>query len=146
MHMPPKPSSKSYVVGWTTDDPELLDQQLRKASEDVDGVLGDYAIEEDGVYVGLKLDPTELDYVERNALMRATCAQAEYRISMGRLLTRPAYLSTSGPEFSTTGRPPIVGPKAMRELSGSGLLRNVIALGARRRVPSWYGFSHNVDD
>lgn len=138
---------EAYVEGWATDDTAALDRLLRRASEDIDEYLGDYVLEEEGDYAGLKLDPTELTYAEARALERATCAQAEYRFEMGEeFFVRPQFRSTSGPEFSTDGKPPIVAPKARRELAGSGLVRNSISLGARRREPSWLGFSHNVGD
>lgn len=59
-----------------------------------------------------------------DALRRATCAQAEYRDQMGEdFYIRAQYASVTGPEFTTTGRLPLIGPKVRRELNGSGLIQ-----------------------
>lgn len=138
---------EAYVVGWTTDDPAALGKMLEQASADLDQILGDYDLNEDGDFAGLKLDREELDYTEDRAISRACCAQTEYRFHMGEeFFIRPQFSSTTGPEFSTSGRPPTVAPKAMRELAGTGLLRNTVALGGARRQPSWLGFARNISD
>lgn len=73
---------------------------------------------------GLKFDPiTRLTAVQRDALKRATCAQAEYRAQMGeRFFIEAQYSRVSGPDFSQQGTLPRIGPKVYAELQGFGLL------------------------
>src|SRR6476661_3140803 len=91
---------------------------------------------------GLKFIPDELEDDDREALKRATCAQAEYRVEMGpAFFRRPRFDKTSGPDFETEGQAPIVGPAAMRELTYSRLLRLTTATGDRRHpadLPPWH--------
>jgi hypothetical protein len=117
------------------------------AQEDLDVVLGDYDRYTSGDAIGRKLDPSlDLIYPEARALMRATAAQCLYRIEMGpEFFSRPKFDSTSGPEFGTQGPAPHVSPMAMRELSGSGLLRNTTSISRGRRAPSWLAFTHNLE-
>jgi hypothetical protein len=73
---------------------------------------------------GLKFDPlSQLTSVQALALKRATCAQAEYRFEMGEeFFVQAQYGQVSGPDFSQTGKLPRVGPTAVQELQGYGLL------------------------
>lgn len=134
-----------YVEGWVTDDPTALERLLRRASEDVDSVLGAHAIVESGTYAGRKIDPTTLTYSDARALRRATCAQAEYRHTLGeRQFARPILRGVSGPDFSHESAIPHIAPKTWRELSGSDVLRNVVSSGrAASGRPPWFGFSYN---
>lgn len=79
---------------------------------------------------GLKLNPYLLDGRDTQVLSNATCAQAEYRVEMGEQFFRRAqWASVSGPEFRTTGKLPLIGPKVKAEFSGSDLIQR----GARAR-------------
>lgn len=118
------------------------------AQEDIDVILGDYDLYTSGDAIGRKLNPaTDLIYDEARRLRRATAAQCLYRIEMTpEFFLRPKFDQTSGPEFGTQGAAPHVAPMAMRELAGSGLLRNTTSIGRHRRSPAWLSFTHNIDD
>jgi hypothetical protein len=90
---------------------------------------------------GRKVDPTWLLPYQIRALVRATCAQAEYRNQMGtNFFVREQFDSVSGPVFNTKGKLPIIGPKVRRELSQSGLLMTgARASPGRSRRPSGIG-------
>lgn len=73
---------------------------------------------------GLKYDPATLEAWKRAALSRAVCAQAEYRLVMGEeFFIKAQHENVRGPDFSTSGRLPEIGPKVDRELAGTGLQR-----------------------
>lgn len=72
---------------------------------------------------GTRLDVWMLQPSQVTALRRATCAQAEYRDQMGEdFFIKAQWQSVSGPEFTTQGKLPFLGPKVFRELNGSGLI------------------------
>lgn len=126
--------------------PTALDRLIERAQLDIDSLLGPWTIIESGTYAGLKLDVTTLDYAQRAALARATVQQVLYRLEMGeQFFVRPQFDSVSGPEFSTEGAAPRVGPAARQELSGLGLIRKSFGVGASRPVPSWLDFSYNIE-
>jgi hypothetical protein len=140
---------EAFVEGWVTTDAAALDRLLERASDDVDSILGAYDVIETGTYAGRKIDPTDdaIGYADGRALVRATCAQAEYRNAIGeRQLARPLLHGVGGPDFSHTNPVPHIGPKTWRELSGSDLLRNRISIGRQATRPPWYGFSYNDPD
>jgi hypothetical protein len=111
---------EDYSDGWVTTDPAGLEKVLQAAERDIGRVLGYQGLLADDQV--LKLVPAELTARQRDALARATCAQAEYRIEKGPAFFRQAqYASVSGPQFSTQGRLPRIGPKVPEELAGSGL-------------------------
>lgn len=92
----------------------LLDQ----AQEDVDRAVGAFP----KLASGLVFDPTLLAAAQQDALRRATCAAAEYRlatedeaIGASEFLSGPVTLAWRGP------RPP--GPKVLEALAGHGLFR-----------------------
>jgi hypothetical protein len=63
--------------------------------------------------------------VQIRALKNATCAQTFYRIQNGEdwaLGGGDQYQSVAGPDFTTTGKRPIVSPRVKTELLGSGLV------------------------
>lgn len=137
---------EEFVEGWTTDDAAALDRLLERASNDVDQILGDYVLNETGDFAGLKLDKDDLDYTETRAITRATCAQAHYRFTMGEdFFINPRYRETTGPEFGTNGTPPRVSSAAVRELAGTGLLRNMTSFGRHMLSPEWADFTHNLN-
>jgi hypothetical protein len=73
---------------------------------------------------GTRWDIWQLQPAQVAQLRRACCAQAEYRDQMGEdFFTKAQWQSVSGPEFSTQGKLPIIGPKVHRELAGSGLVQ-----------------------
>lgn len=79
---------------------------------------------------GLRVNPYQLPADYADALRDATCAQAEYRNTMGEdFFVRAQFTSVSGPEFRTQGRLPVIGPKVMQELQGTDLVQR----GARAR-------------
>lgn len=82
---------EAYVEGWVTDNPAVLERELERASRDVDVALGPGGRYTTGPYAGFKLDPTRLVVWAREALARATSAQALHRI-------RTAAPSTDAPE------------------------------------------------
>lgn len=107
---------EAYSIGWTTTDPVALEKILEQAERDVDRVLGNMG-DRPAAQV-LKVVPSELDARDRDALMRATCAQAEYIIQMGPAFFRQGqHQSVSGPKFATTGQLPRIGPRVKEELS-----------------------------
>lgn len=121
--------------------PSPMEKLIERAQGDIDSILGDHDLNESGTAAGLKLDPSTLDYGEDRALTRATCAQALYRLEMGEeFFHRPV---SDGEGFAAP--PPMVGPMAMRELAGSGLLRNTTSVARRPSVPPWASFARNIE-
>jgi hypothetical protein len=126
---------EAYVEGWETTNPAALDRLLERASRDIDQALGPRAVYTAGTYTGWKLDPTVLQSWEREALARATCAQAEYRFETGErdLVTGEGGDSVSGPDFSITrpatmgGGRPRYGAKVAGELDAIAHLRVLTA-------------------
>lgn len=122
---------EGYVEGWVTDNVATLGRLLERASRDIDTVLGPIPILTAGAYAGWKLDPTQLADFERQALARATCAQAEHRFrnpssfdSSSRRMKR-----VKGPDFekeyadadaASTG---FLSPQVRRELAPIAHLR-----------------------
>lgn len=79
---------------------------------------------------GLRVNPYQLPATYSDALRNATCAQVEYRYTMGEdFFVRAQWNSVSGPEFKTTGKLPRIGPKVLQELQGTDLIQR----GARAR-------------
>lgn len=79
---------------------------------------------------GLRINPYQIPADYADALKAAVCAQAEYRDQMGpQFFARAQWQSVQGPEFKTTGKLPLIGPRVMRELSGT----DIIQRGARAR-------------
>jgi len=110
---------ESYIEGWTTTDSAALDRLLDRASRDIDNLLGDYGDREPTT--DLKLDPSALTVHQAYALRRATCAQAEYRFTMGEgFFVEDQYSFTAGPDFQRRGSLARIGPKVLPELADSG--------------------------
>lgn len=88
---------------------------------------------------GTRFDIWALNPAQVAQLRNATCAQAEYRDRMGEdFYIKAQWDSVTGPEFRTTGRLPLIGPKAQRELQGSGLIQ----YSARARITTRAGRSY----
>jgi hypothetical protein len=98
-----------------------LQKALDRAERDVDQALAEPPARQSS---GLKYDPAKLTPAwAEGPLNRATCAQAEYRLTMGEeFFIRPQHDTVRGPDFATSGQLPYLAPKAARELSGTGLL------------------------
>lgn len=79
---------------------------------------------------GLRINPYLIPADYADLLKSAVCAQAEYRDQMGpRFFSQAQFTRVDGPEFRTRGKLPLIGPKVMRELSGTDLIQR----GARAR-------------
>jgi len=73
---------------------------------------------------GRRFDPDALSSSESLALRRATCAQAQYRYVMGTdFFVRGQYTKVTGPDYTTEGTLPHIGPAVRRELAATGLAR-----------------------
>lgn len=134
-----------YIEGLTIDDNDVFDRLIERAERDVDNAVGAVPLDPD---TGLKFVPARLTSGDARTLMRATCAQVEYRLTMGEdFFIRPQYGKTKGPEFETEGALPIVGPKTWRELEGSGLLKLTTSWAASGgSAPPWSDFAYNIND
>lgn len=126
---------EAYVEGWETGDPEVLKRLLHRASLDVDRYVGPaWSVEDNGLRFGdpAGANPKKLSSAQVEALTRATCAAAEYRLAMGEeWFVTDQHESVGGPDFSTVGRLSRTGPKMREELRYSGLKR---AVGGRLRA------------
>lgn len=134
-----------YVEGGSgVELPAALDALIERAERDVDRIVGARAVDD---ATGLKFVPATLTTGERDDLMRATAAQVEYRASMGEdFFVREQFERVTGPEFSTEGTLPRIGPKVWEELAGSGLLKLTTSWGGSGSSPPWASFAYNVGD
>lgn len=123
---------EAYVEGWQTIDVAALERLLRRAERDIDYLLGPGVPLE----TGLRLDPTTLTAWERNALSRATCAQAEWRYTVTEPVLAgespgPELKAIKGPDFTKeyavqgSPAPARFGPKVRQELTAIAHLRNL---------------------
>lgn len=130
---------KDYVTDRLALDDTTITNRLLEAERDIDLVVGPIPVD---METGLKFIPADLEDDDAAALVRATCAQAEYRVEMGpAFFRRPQFNKTKGPDYETEGQAPIVGPAAMRELTYSRLLRLTASIGDRRPagdLPPWH--------
>jgi hypothetical protein len=130
---------KDFVLDRLDLDDTTITNRLLEAERDLDLVVGPIPVD---MTTGLKFIPDDLEDDDAAALVRATCAQAEYRVEMGpSFFRRPQFNKTKGPDYETEGQAPIVGPAAMRELTYSRLLRLTTATGSRRSeadLPPWH--------
>lgn len=109
---------------------QLADYIGRAAPADAERILGFAERDVDRLIrlrgrrtaAGLKINPAALTSHQAGALSRATCAQAEYRIAKGpEFFIHAQHSRVSGPDFTTEGRLPYIGPKVYQELSGTGM-------------------------
>lgn len=146
-----------YVEGWSTDDDEALERLLTRASRDIDSFAGRRRVQSDTGFKFItafpasgETDPTYLDEFETwqvDALKRATCAQAEYRLAQGEdFMVNAQPDGISGPDISTSGRLPYMAPKAWAELQITGILRLTMSGTGRGSNPPWHSFAYNDDD
>lgn len=98
----------------------FLTRFLERAERDIDRIVGPWPLYESG----RKFDPEDLTAPQQEALKRATCAAAEYRIATGEgelIGAEDGIASVDGISF--TSRPLArIGPKVTEELSGAGLI------------------------
>lgn len=139
---------EAYVgPSWTTTNPTALEHELEAAEVDVEFAVGHVPTDE---ATGRKFDVgpnTALTAPQLTALQRAVCAQAEYRLRMGRdFMVRSQHAAVSGPRFSTTGQLDYIGPAVWRELAGAGLTKLTASVGSRSSWPPWWPFAVNVED
>lgn len=113
---------KSYSTSLATLSDAALQSALDAAEKDIDSLfLGRPLV----VATGRRWDITDasLTTTTLNGLRDAACAQTEYRIAQGpAFFTQAQYASVKGPDFTTTGKLPRVGPKAVEELLASGCI------------------------
>lgn len=103
---------------------DLITPILRKAQYDIDAAAGGWDLYED---TGLKFASDEYEDVltdnQLRALVRATCAQVEYRMTMGdEFMVKEQHESQSGPGYSTSGQLRKVCGAAYTALGQGGLL------------------------
>lgn len=113
---------------------DAAERLLERAQRDVDAVVGPWPRFSNG----LKFDPTQLDVVQADALNRATCAAAEFRLQLGEatLVGDDDYLPG---DVAVLRRAAAVSPKLLAELAGSGLLKRTGTAGlSPDPVPSPY--------
>lgn len=117
---------EAYVEGWVTDDPDALARLIQRAEQDIDNTVGAIIVELNGRKFGAPAGANEksLRAEQVAALTRATCAQVEYRFTMGEdFFRRGQYPEQQGPDFRVKGTVPKLAPKAYDELASAGLFR-----------------------
>jgi hypothetical protein len=101
-------------------DPATVDRLLARAAEDVDRVIGPYAVWMGG---DRKLDPALLTTAARSALSRATCAQACHRLALGADYFDVEVEDLLAGDIRVLKSAQRITPRVAEILSGSGLLR-----------------------
>lgn len=125
----------AYSLADLPDGVPYLEKILAIAERDVDRAAGYWGVSEG---TGLKFDPILMDASKKGALMRATCAQAEYRLQMGEEFFIEAQpVSTSGDDTNFGGRLPRFGPKAYEELVEARLVRKTGKVAKNRNERSY---------
>lgn len=133
---------RDEVADAPADDAELT-KLIERAERDIDRSVGAYRTSVD---TGRKFDPTTLETVPRDALMRATCEQVRFRLLMGeRFFTRPQHTDVSGPDYTTKGKLQRIGPATVDELESGGLFKLTTTWGPAVSDPPWKSFVLNVD-
>jgi hypothetical protein len=108
---------EAYIEGWVTTNSTALGRLIERAELDIDfearGLVADETTDR-------KFNPATMTNADAEALMRATCAQVEYRDLMGEdFFVRPQYDGrVEGPDFKMEGKLPRLGPKTSYELAG----------------------------
>lgn len=104
----------------TSDNQADVEKELERAERDVDNII--FGTKGAGPN-GLKWPVVSLAGWAADALSRAVCAQAEYRLTMGRdFMVRGQFSEMTTPDSTVKGKLPRIGPKVRDELTGSGLL------------------------
>lgn len=113
----------TYIEGLTISDNASFDRLIDRSERDIDHAAGAWPVVD--TTTGLKFDPADLPAWQTAALRRATCAQVEYRLTMGEeFMAKAQPDQMRGPDFAVVGRLPYIGPKVLRELASGGLLRS----------------------
>lgn len=126
-----KAELQAYIEGITlpATDP-LIQALLQRAERDIDLAVGALVYEANGLKYGSPKTANEKHLLPEQvrALSNATCAQAEYRLSLGPdFFRKPRNKREKGPDFEVeiggdVGAPPRLAPKARAELIDGGLL------------------------
>ena len=113
-------------------DPDRIETLLQRGERAVDGVVGP-AWPRDSA-TGLRLNPAALTQAQRDAAARATCAFAEWVLTIGaEVEAGDAVERPSGVAFAQPpARQP---PKLLSELAGYGLLRRTATVAADPEPP-----------
>jgi hypothetical protein len=102
---------------------EDLARPLRQAQEDIDAACGAWGVYDSGLMFYDTADNEILSDLQRAHLSKATCAQVEYRLTVGDdFLVREQHDATSGPGYGTTGTLKKVTGRAYSFLQMAGLL------------------------
>jgi hypothetical protein len=99
-------------------DAEAVERLLQRAETAVDLILGSWP----RFATGRKLDPAQLDLVQREGLARATCAAAQHLLVLDPDVLVGADDYAPG-EVTVLRRAVRTSPRAVEELSGHGLIR-----------------------
>lgn len=120
---------------------DLLKRPIQRAQKDIDAACGGWATFSD---TGLKFATENETYLpvltdqEELHLREATCAQVEYRMTVGdEFMVKEQHETQSGPGYSTSGQLRKVCGAAYTALGQAGLLR--LHGKASNRVPGLYG-------
>ncbi len=109
----------SHIVYNRQNTRAALEALLVRAEQDIDQYLGG-PIPPDGK---TKFAPEFLSAGQRNALRRATLAQAELRLELGDVwFSVDQHSYSAGPDFSHRGTLSRISPGAVAALAGSGLV------------------------
>lgn len=102
---------------------------IRDAEWDIDSIFAGRPIITGPVgspAIGYRFDlsaTSPLSATKKLGLLRATCAQAQFRNRMGPdFFVVPPFTKVKGPDFTTESAPPRVGAKTRRELLRGGLI------------------------
>ena len=111
------------------------DALISRAERDIDSLC---VIDRPVLSDGRRFDPAALSSPEVIALQRSTCAQAEYRYTMGAdFFTRWQHTKVSGPDYTTEGTLAQIGPAVYRELAATGLARLSTTTSTSGRWSRW---------
>jgi hypothetical protein len=103
-----------FVPGFVIEDVDALEQLLLDAENDIDAAVGRGNVIGDN----RKFDLDLMTDNEAYCLMRATCAQAEYRLHMGeQFFIEGRQKEVTGRDAKIQGPLPYIGPKAKIELT-----------------------------
>jgi hypothetical protein len=114
----------AYVEGFTLTDANEIARLIQRAEQDVDNAVGAVLTETNGRKFGnpAGINEKNLRPEQVQSLNRATCAQAEYRWTMGEdFFRRGQFLEQQGPDFAVKGKLPKLAPRALDELASAGL-------------------------
>ncbi|MBO0767543.1 MAG: hypothetical protein J2O48_02540 [Solirubrobacterales bacterium] len=114
----------SPLPGRVPDDDQAVDRLLQRAEGDVDRAIGGPPKAPDQAR---RLDPTTLPQAQADALSRATCAAALFRLRQRETILVGAddgLISAGSVQFRQIGWLPRQSPVMLEELAGSGLMQH----------------------